>query len=91
MVAIDFTTLIDGYAMLLGDPILIGMFLLVISGIISARMGVSTPFMFTCGLVLIWLLVKSTSAFLPEALWFGALFLVGLIIYMGLKQLKSRF
>lgn len=85
--ALDLGTIVDAYAMLIGDPLLIGMFILAISAIISVRLGVSTPFLLTSGLVLLYLM----SAYLPEGLYILSLFGVGIVFMFALKKIDSNY
>ena len=85
--ALDLTTIMDAYAMLIGDPIMIGMFILAISGIVSVRLGVSTPFLLTSALVLMYLM----SAYLPTGLFLITLFAVGVVFFFALKKIDSNF
>jgi membrane protein CcdC involved in cytochrome C biogenesis len=85
--ALDLGTIMDAYAMLIGDPMLIGMFILALSGIVSVRLGVSTPFLLTTGLVLMYLM----SAYLPTGLFLISLFVVGVVFFFALKKIDSNF
>ena len=83
MTNVDFSTLIDAYMMVLGEPIYIGLFVLILTGIICVRFGVSTPFIFVCAIASIYLL----TAYLPEAILIVALFVVGTILFFGLMKI----
>lgn len=82
MTSVDFTTLIDAYFTVLGEPIYIGLFVLIMTGLLCARFGVTTPFIIVSAIAVVYLLV----AYLPEAVFIVVLFVIGIILFFGLLK-----
>ena len=93
MVDIDFPTIIGGYTTVIGDPVLVGLFILTIGLIFSVRLGVSLPFMLSSGIVLVYLTTSlaGSLAYIPVGFYIILLFCAGVILYLAIKKIDSSY
>ena len=89
VVNVDLTTIMNAYEILIGHPILVGLFIIGIGTLFVVRLGLPAPGIVMIALVLFYALggmITSTVLYLPTSVFILALFVVGFIIFLAFKK-----